>query len=67
MTVEQSPDHRPHTQDRGPQEAEPLPLRWVVIIGLCEAVGVIVGAAQGVAAGVLAGIIAAGALNKLVK
>ncbi|PSK68019.1 hypothetical protein B0E53_00094 [Micromonospora sp. MH33] len=67
MTVEQNPDRRPHTQDHGPQEAELLPVRWVVIIGLSAAVGIIVGAAQGVAAGVLAGIIAAGGINKLIK
>jgi hypothetical protein len=43
-----------------------LPLRWVVIIGLSGAVGILIGMAEGLPAGVLAALVAAGGLHQLV-
>ncbi len=45
----------------------PLPLRWVVIMGLGAAVGIIVGKAEGLPAGLIASLFAAGGLHKMVR
>ncbi|NJP34805.1 hypothetical protein HCJ94_23180 [Micromonospora sp. HSS6-12] len=44
-----------------------LPLRWLIIMGISAAVGIMIGSAEGVPAGVLASVVTAGALHKIVK
>jgi hypothetical protein len=65
MTVGQSHDRRPPNQV--PKRPAPLPLRWLVIMGLGAAVGITVGKAEGLPAGVLVSLFTAGGLHKIVS
>lgn len=66
MTLDRKRDRRPLHPNHQPEEPARLPVRWVVIVGLSAAVGIMVGTAKGLPAGVLASLVVAGVLNKMV-
>ncbi|WP_205801775.1 hypothetical protein [Micromonospora thermarum] len=67
MTLEQSRNRRPPNRDGESGMPARLPLRWLIIMGISAAVGIMIGSAEGVPAGVLASVVTAGALHKIVK
>lgn len=65
MTVGQRRAHRPPDESQEPRSPSPLPLRWVVIMALSAAIGIMVGTAESLPTGVLASLITAGGLHKI--
>ena len=66
MTLDQRRDSRPRRNQRCPSIPRRLPLRWAVILGLCTALGLVVGATAGLAAGLVAAVFALGTLHAVV-
>ncbi|KWV29808.1 hypothetical protein AWV63_26475 [Micromonospora rifamycinica] len=65
MTVRQRRAHRPPDEGQEHRTPSPLPLRWVVIMALSAAIGIMVGTTESLPAGMVASLITVGGLHKI--
>lgn len=65
MTVRQRRTSRPPDEGQESHTPSPLPLRWVVILALSVAIGIMVGTTESLPTGMVASLIAAGGLHKI--